>query len=1152
MVTGGRINLRVDACRKRAAMRCPQCGSSNPEGAKFCNECGSKFPPGCHVCGKMNALDSKFCSECGHRLKSSPEKNPDISRGPVALPLPEVLPQPATMGHERRYATAFFTDLSGYTAISERLDPEEVKELMSRIFGQITKITAKYEGFVEKFVGDAALVLFGIPKAHEDDPVRAMWAAREIHEFVKTISPEMEKKIGHHLYMHTGITTGLVVTGEVNSETGSLGVLGDTINTASRLMSLAQPDEIIVGASTYHHCQGYFYFEHLSPLVVKGKAEPVQAFLLRAPREEPSKIRRLSGLRAELIGRWAEMDLLQDAAGRLMEGKGTVISISGEAGTGKSRLLEEFKATLDLMQVQWREGSAYQYAQKIPYFPLINLLNRDWQIREDDSPESIREKVESELCRLIKDREDLIPYVGSLYSLAYPELQGINPETWKSRLHEAVLTILQNDSRLAPTVICLEDLQWADPSSIDLLRLIVSQFRGQALFLLTYRPPFTLFTSHQLSPIRKTYLEIHLQDLSHTESQEMVQSLLKTKNIPPQLKVFMQELAEGNPFYLEEMTNALIETEILKREGDSWGLSRPITKSDLPSTIQEVISARLDRLEKHTKRLLQEASVIGRAFLYDVLQRVAISPENLGEHLSVLEHLDLIRVSAVQPDLEYVFKHALIQDAVYNGLLKKDRRAIHERIGQAMEKMFNHRLFEFYETLAFHFKHGQSGFKAVDYLIKSGEKSLERYALDEAHDYFKEAFDLLANKPRRSRQEDELFIDLISKWFLVFYYRGDFSSMVDLLSSNKGLAESLGDDSRLGMFYACLAFTLFWGQEKLRESYTLLQQAYALGEKVGSQRVIGYAATWLSWVCADLGLFSEGIRYGETAQAIAGQPPSDQYLYFKSLAGVGHNYWQMGDGKKDIIIGKTLQAFGRKYSNVRSIVTGHIVEAAGHFALGDFPLAIRCAKNGIEAAADPFYDQWAKIALSISFVFQTIKFAEAGELLEEVLSYSRESGCNYLKSMANLFIGVLLIAKGQMNRGLTMIEEVRRATLKNERVTLLVVTEYILGRIYLQIAHPDKPVSFPTIAKNLGFLVMKVPFAAKRAETHLLKAIEIAGRIGSHGILGQASLDLGLLKKKRGKADEARELIAQAINIFETMGAEVFLKIGRESLRTLG
>jgi len=323
-------------------------------------------------------------------------------------------------------------------------------------------------------------------------------------------------------------------------------VLGDTLNTTSRLMGLARPDEIIVGADTFQHTQGYFYFESLEPQEVKGKAEPVRAYRVLHLREQPTKTRRLSGLRAELIGRQAEMEVLGDAAQRLLEGQGTIISISGEAGTCKSRLVEEFKATLDLSKIRWREGHAYQYSQKIPYFPLINLLSRAWQIQEGDSPERIRQKIEPRLRELIKDREDLIPYIGSLYSLAYPELQGINPETWKSRLHEAILTIFLTDSRALPTVVCLEDLQWADPSSVDLLRLILSQFRGRALFLLIYRPPFAPFTSQQLSYLKKSYREIHLQDLSRTESQEMVQSLLKTKSIPRQLKMFIHDIAEGN------------------------------------------------------------------------------------------------------------------------------------------------------------------------------------------------------------------------------------------------------------------------------------------------------------------------------------------------------------------------------------------------------------------------------------------------------------------------------------------------------------------------------------------------------------------------------------------------------------------------------
>ena len=927
--------------------------------------------------------------------------------------------------------------------------------------------------------------------------------------------------------------------------------MGDTLNAASRLMGTANADEIIVSPATFQQTQGYFHFEQLEPIVARGKAEPIPGYLWRGPKEQTTKTRRLSGLRADLIGRRAEMELLADATAKLLEGEGTVISLSGPSGTGKSRLIEEFKETLDLSRIQWREGSAYQYAQKIPYFPLINLLSRAWKIQEEDSPEGIKAKIEANLANLNKDREDLIPFVGSLYSLEYPGLQGINPETWKTRLHEAIQEVFVRDSRAAPTVICFEDLQWADPSSVDLLRQILDQFRGQALFILAYRPPFTLHSGHRISSFKKAYWEIQLQDLSNTESRELVQSLLKTNNIPLPIKMLTQEISEGNPFYLEEMVNALIDSGVLVRDQGSWTLSRAITSNDVPASIQEVIAAKLDRLDKETKRILQEASVIGRAFLFDVLQRVTVLKENLLKHLGLLELLDLIKINSVKPDVEYVFKHALIQDVVYHSLLEKDRQLIHERIGLAMEEIFHNRLSEFYETLAFHFRHSTLECKAVDYLIKSAEKSLGKYAIDEAHEYFQEAFDILANKTHRTRKEDELYIDLISKWFLVFYYRGDFISLMDLFSSTRKLAESLEDDARLGMFYACLAFTLFWGKEKLRESYELLRKALALGERVGDQRVIGYAATWLAWVCADLGLFDEGIRYGHLAQSIADLMPSDQYLFFKSLAGIGHNYWQIGEGQKNIEIGKTLQTYGKKHSNVRSIVTGHIVEASGYLALGDFPQAIKCANCGINGAADPFYDQWAKIALGMSFVFQTIKFAEAGELLEEVLSYSQQCGCDYLKTMADLMMGVLLIAKGQMGRGFAMVEAARSSCLENERITTLGLAEYILGRIYLHLARPPKSVNFWMLVKNLGFLVTNVPQAARRAEQHLLKAIEIAEKIGAKGILGQAYLDLGLLHKKGGKVEEARKFICGSIDQFGALGANILLKNAHDALRSV-
>jgi class 3 adenylate cyclase len=697
---------------------------------------------------------SFFLSICERTLSFTQEDGVKSRHTPfepeIAEPLTEEVVPPSIMDEgERKYVTALFSDMSGYTAMSERLDPEELKAITSRIFGEISQIVSRYSGFIEKFAGDAVMALFGAPKAHEDDPVRAIRAAREIHKLVESLSPEYEEKVGSPLSMHTGINTGLVVTGELSMEKGTHGVAGEAVNVAARLSSLAEANEIIVGPDTFHQAEGYFSFEVLEPTQVKGKAEPVRIHKVIAPKEQPSTTRRHHGLRAELIGREVELTQLTEAGRKLREGKGAIFAICGERGTGKSRLVEEFKATLDLEEIQWLDGQAYAYSQNTPYFPLIDLLNRGFRIKEGDLWGIVREKVESSIESLIGKREDIIPIVGSLYALGYPETEEMSPEFWKSRLRAAIHAIFTGLAQRKPTVICLEDLHWADPSSTELLRFILSEFRSPILFLCVYRPTFSLFTSHQLSGLGSHYQEIQLQDLSSSEAQLMLESLLQTRTIPQDLRRFVQENVGGNPFYLEEVINSLTQSGTLTRDNGRWGLSRPISRTEMPSTIYGVIAARLDHLENGSKRILQEASVIGRSFLYEILKKCTQLREQLDRHLTGLERLDLIRARSLQPDLEYMFKSALTQEVVYNGLLKKERQTIHERIALVMEQLFQDRLPEFYETLAFHFKQGLSVHKAVDYLMKAGEKSLGRYAVEESHQYYKEAFDLLYHEQAR-------------------------------------------------------------------------------------------------------------------------------------------------------------------------------------------------------------------------------------------------------------------------------------------------------------------------------------------------------------------------------------------------------------------
>jgi len=917
------------------------------------------------------------------------------------------------------------------------------------------------------------------------------------------------------------------------------------------LSGLAKPGEILVGEDTYRQAEGLFNFEPLTPVSVKGKAEPIRACRVLSLKEEPTKTHRLSGLRSELIGRKVEMSQLKEAAQQLLEGKGAIFFITGDAGTGKSRLIEEFKATLDLNRIHWREGHSYAYASNIPYFPLMNLLSRAWQIEEGDSQERLKQKIEAGITNLMGDGKEVIPFIGSLYSIKYPEIENISPEYWKMKLHESLQSIVSGLTRRAPAVLCLEDLHWTDPSSIELLRTILLKFNYPALILCVSRPQFSLFTSQQLSGIGKFYYEMRLQDLSPTEAQGMVESLLKTETIPAELKNFIQRKAEGNPFYLEEVINSLIETETLTEKDNTWVLTRPLAGIDIPSNVQGVISARLDRLEKETKRILQEASVIGRVFLYEILKRITELKEQIDRSLHGLERLDLIRTRTLDPDLEYIFKHALTQEVVYNGLLKKERQVIHEKIANVMEELFWERLPEFYETLAYHYKQGQSYLKAVDYLMKAGEKCFERYTIEESHQYYKEAFDILSNRTDRSKDEDILLIDLLLQWSLVYHVRADYGGLEDLLKSHEAFVRSSGDDARLGMFLAWLGYSLSQ-RENYLDSYRYLSHALKIGERINNSKIIGYSSAWLCQTCSNLGLFDEALACGRRAQEILEMMPSDRFLFRTTFLSMAINHFYRGEKKGAAECGRILLDYGEKHAEVRCAGWGHFALGMGFSAAGDHDRAIECCKKMIQVSLEPLFQYSAKIMLGFCYV-STGRFHEAESVCEDMIKFAEESGYDFLGSSAQAFMGIVMITKGDVARGINIVECMIQRSLENGSRWQYAAGNHMLGRVYSQIAQGGGgEKSFSFLLKNIGFLIKTVPFAARKAEGYFHTAIETAKEIGAKSVLGQAYLDLGKLHKAKGRLADARTCISHAVQSFEECEADVYLKQAREALASLG
>jgi class 3 adenylate cyclase/tetratricopeptide (TPR) repeat protein len=1115
-------------------MQCPKCQTENPESKKFCRECGAELMLVCPHCGTALGPEDKFCGDCGQKLAGESLTQKSESMAPDA---------------ERKQVTALFSDLSGYTAMTERLDPEEVKEITGRIFDGVRGIVGKYDGFIERFAGDGVLALFGVPKSHEDDPIRAIRAAREIHELVEGMNPVYEAKVGAHLSMHSGINTGLAVTADVDPSKGTHGITGDAINIAARLSDLAKAGEIFVGPATCSRAEGHFALEALEPAKLKGKSEPIPVYKVLSIKEEPITVHRQSGLRADLIGRNAELTQLQEAVERLKTGTASIIAVCGEPGTGKSRLIDEFKCSLDLDKIRWREGHAYQYAQNISYFPLIDLMNRAWKIEEGDSPTTVRDKIESGIERLLGNTGQVVPYVGSLYALAYPEIEDVSPEFWRSRLFEGVQAIVAALTEYGPTVFCFEDIHWADPSTLDLLRYLISQLRHPALFLCLYRPPFSLFTSNQLKSLGKSYEEIRLQDLSRSDTQEMLKSLLKAESIPSELRRFVLDKIEGNPFYLEEAINSLLESGMLARENGGWRVTRQLVESDVPATVQGVIAARLDRLDHEMKRILQEASVIGRAFLYEILKKVTEIHEPIDRFLSGLERMDLIRARSLEPELEYIFKHALTQEVVYNGLLKKERQELHERIGLAMEHLFQDRLAEFYETLAFHFKQGLSLRKAADYLMKSGAKNLHRYAIEESNQCYQEAYNILTSAIEKTRVEETLLIDLLLQWALVLYYFGDFKRTEELFGSHMNLAESVDDKSKLGQFYAWFGWSKCW-RTSFRIGYQYLLKSLKLGEEIKDQQVIGYASMWLLWVCGELAMLDEALLHGTRAQDIALNFPEDEFLHYKTLAGLGYVHFTKGDRTKVLEAAQGLLEYGQKRSHIRSAVMGHITNGMASLLDGNFQEGIQCGQEAVRLTSDPCYAQYAKAALALTYG-QARQARRAEDLSSEVIVFAMKHGTEWYSSVVRPVLGIALILQGHMKEGLGLIHQAEQAYLETGQSYYYAVMKQVLGSLYLQIGLGEGDLSLPTVINNLGFLIKNVPFASRKAETHFNEAIRLAEEIGAKGILGQSYLDLGRLHKAKKRIEKARECLTKAIEYFELCEAETFLKQAKEELQSL-
>jgi len=726
-------------------MKCPECQSENPDGIKYCGQCGRALEQICPHCHFANPAHFKFCGECGRKLDDIRPSTED-----------------SFAGGERRHVTALFSDLSGYTSLAENLDPEEVKALMNRIFGQITGIVEHYEGLVEKFIGDAVVVFFGTPRAHEDDPVRAVRAALEIHKAVNSLSHEFEPRIGRPLSMHTGINTGLVVTGSAEGA-GAAGLAGDAVNVASRLSGLAKPQEILLGEETYRQAAGYFNFEKLEPAKVKGKAWPVLSWRLMPDAAETARAKGPAprDIASPLIGRGVELAALKLCLDRLLEGHGSILSLVGEAGLGKTRLIDEIREQYAgkgrAIPLTWLEGHTLSYGRNISYWPFREILKQYAGISEEDTDVVAWKKLEKSVARLFPtETGETLPYLAGFLSLdikgEYAErIKYLDGESMGRQVFLSSRRFFERLARKQPLVLVLEDLHWADESSTLLLdHLLPLVDRAPILICVTSRPEPGTYVFHlretASARFERRFAEILLAPLSAGESEALIRSLLDTESLSYRVLEEIVKKSEGNPFFVEEIIRSLTERGVLERDpvAGRWTICPGVETISVPDTIQGVIMARVDLLSEELKQVLRSASVIGRVFLYRILRNIEKKMSDLDIRLTELEGMELIREKQKIPELEFMFKHALVQEATYESVLLRKRRRLHARVAEVIETLFAERIEEFYATLAYHYTKGEVWDKAQEYLFKAGDQAAGIAADGEALAHYRDAIETYA------------------------------------------------------------------------------------------------------------------------------------------------------------------------------------------------------------------------------------------------------------------------------------------------------------------------------------------------------------------------------------------------------------------------
>jgi len=707
-------------------MECPKCNHNNREEAKFCEECGANLQSICPMCGSELRPQAKFCDNCGARIAGAKFAQFIIPKSEEEQGNTEELVEPLPDA-ERRHLTVMFCDMVGSTPLSEKLDPEELRDVLRDYQSVCARVIRRFDGHIARYIGDGILAYFGYPVAHEDDAQRSVRTGLGIVEGIERLNTRIQQDMDAGLHVRLGIHTGIVVAGDMDEDEQleSMAVVGKTPNLAARLQSLAEPDTVVISGATHQLVEGFFHCRSLGAQSLEGISQPVEVF--QVLHESGARTRldtaKPAGL-TPLVGREQELSLLMDRWEQVKEGIGNVVLLGGEAGIGKSRIVQVLRERIAEDSRAWlTECQCSPYHQNTALYPVVDLFERViLQFGGDDSPEEKLKKVEGFLVQYGLPLDETVPLFAALLSIplgdSYTPL-NVTPQQQKQRTLQILLDILTRRASQQPVLFIAEDLHWADASSLEFLDLFVDQGPTvPILTVLTYRPTFTpswTGRSH-LTPMT-------LNRLTSKQVADMVEHIA-AKPLPAQILERIIDRTDGVPLFVEELTKMVLESGLLQEHEDRYEMMGPLPPLAIPTTLQDSLMARLDRLAA-VKEVAQLGATIGREFSYDLLMAVsALDEVILQTSLDQLVDSEFLYQRGLPPQSTYVFKHSLIRDTAYESLLRSRRQQYHQRIAQTLEKEFPETVKTQPQIVAYHYTEAGLNEQAVPYWTMAGKQAV--------------------------------------------------------------------------------------------------------------------------------------------------------------------------------------------------------------------------------------------------------------------------------------------------------------------------------------------------------------------------------------------------------------------------------------------